>query len=76
MLGQMQTSGGSFWVGVGGGSEIFVYYLPLPPKMFTYQFLLEVKISTFGVPKDRIAGHFPYVITEDLKCIESHFEQF
>ena len=22
------------------------------------------------------AGHFPYVITEDLKCIESHFEHF
>ena len=21
-------------------------------------------------------GHFPYVITEDLKCIESHFEHF
>ena len=21
-------------------------------------------------------GHFPYVITEDLKCIKSHFEHF
>ena len=58
MLGHMHTSGGFFWVRVGGGSEILIYYLSLPPNMFTDKFLLKVKISTFGVPKDRIAEIF------------------
>ena len=55
MLGQMQTSGGMLRVGVGGGIEIFTNYLLIPPNIYTDKFLLKVEISTFGVPKERIA---------------------
>ena len=51
----MQTSGGMLRVGVGGGIEIFTNYLLIPPNIYTDKFLLKVEISTFGVPKERIA---------------------
>ena len=48
-------------VGVGGGIEIFTNYLLIPPNIYTDKFLLKVEISTFGVPKERIAYQPKYI---------------